>query len=337
MGLEIRLGDNFSNYRRFKDQTIDGVVGTGISIRGFLPIDSQSTRESLLGFEGKATLLDTQAVGLLPEISDLQVHFSVQKVFANQNQFMWITGKVQTKKTTAGHPDPWAQTSGAREDRTNPDWATTMCRLSNFTDLGLCSSLYPYNFDCLFPTHTYLVINVTVDIHDWINYHNTERFLTSMAPEESRTTLREWNTTSIRNQLGTFKIHGASTKPWAKVRDRPVPPTEEVAEAYGQVRYYADLNKDSKSDLASMDSYLSAHMTRTCVFQDFGEDEGPAQKGAWTLSLRPTCTGFTANITGKLSADVFQDTFKETGSVASALQALVTAIFSTTFYEMLPH
>jgi hypothetical protein len=64
----------FAEYAEAAKTTTEGIRDTGRSLRAFLPIPIQSTRESVLGYEGMATILDTRVVCVRPKVERLAIY-----------------------------------------------------------------------------------------------------------------------------------------------------------------------------------------------------------------------------------------------------------------------
>lgn len=174
-----------------------GTRDTGVSIRAFLPIASQATRESTLVFNGVATLLDSRVVCVRPSVSDVEVH--LQKWIIGS---LWAENSVPGLNKSAGKTDfnctytinamPGAGINDHFYDTTLPaDSAIALCpvKLDSF---GLASTLFPARGDV---PYAYLVISINGDPRSWLSSGTLE---SPLKPTEWKTgTSDEWITSSF--------------------------------------------------------------------------------------------------------------------------------------------
>ncbi|KAK4166954.1 hypothetical protein QBC43DRAFT_349765 [Cladorrhinum sp. PSN259] len=355
-----------------------GTRDTGVSIRAFLPIASQATREATLVFNGVATLLDSRVVCVRPSVSDVEVHLQkwiVGSLWA-ENSVPGLTksaGKANFNCTYTINSMPGAGINDHFYDTTLPtDSAIALCPVE-LDSFGLSSTLFPARGDV---PYKYLVININGDPRSWLSSGTLESPLKPL--EWKIGTSDEWITSTfvdpnferkddfplpqvslslctfdpqVRNMTITATRPSPAAEPsvsWNTTRRRYV--TDSVRRQLGTA------NRTSIFTLASPELETALHANsmpssipeagsavgvEECGLEDFGDKDSPPLFLCWscfnTFTSPPEINLPTGTLASNLAGDMLQDTLKETGgNIALALQGLITATFSTTYYDLLP-
>ncbi|KAK4457673.1 hypothetical protein QBC42DRAFT_300945 [Cladorrhinum samala] len=351
-----------------------GTRDTGVSIRAFLPIASQAKRESTLAFNGVATLLDTRVACVRPGVSDVKVHLHqwiVGSLWADSSVpgTNKSVGTAQFNCTYTINIPETTMDSYIYKAMEISDLAIALCRVDPF-NFALASTLFP---DIKALPNTYLVIDMGNDPRPWLSFGEQKTTLTPI-DKWRKGTSDEWITARFGNGYGrttrfsdpqisltlcTFDPQARNMRITA-TRQSPAPEPS-VSWNSTRRRYVTDsvrrqLDTSSNRTAAifnltspeleqsfhanSMPSGVAtastAYNLAQCALQDL-KYILPSVFLCWfCYSTYPNHGQGTA--VSKLASDVFQDTLRETGgNMALALQGMVTAMFSTAFYDLLPH
>ncbi|KAE9364718.1 hypothetical protein N431DRAFT_431530 [Stipitochalara longipes BDJ] len=66
----------FAEYHEDAPETPDGVSDTGLTLRAFVPLQSQQSRTQLKDYEGRATVLDSRVICMRPNLTSERAHVS---------------------------------------------------------------------------------------------------------------------------------------------------------------------------------------------------------------------------------------------------------------------
>ncbi|KAJ4203416.1 hypothetical protein FSOLCH5_007722 [Fusarium solani] len=368
----------------------DGVTDTGLSMRAFLPIDPQSSRELAIGYSGAATLLDTRVACMRPAFSKIKI-----QAFLFDS---WIAGSVWTKETvprlnTSTGMNGRVQHSpfncsfsvpsslGSSLDIAASEWPITICNIPfadefGNRDTGLVSEMLPIPpepYTQPFPGPMYLVINTTGTFDHWGLVNNAGGDLKIKKTVTDKT---EWTTLetdasglSFGMTLCSFSLevqdtnitatrpHGAAEAAASWIASLSMYDTRAIQEQLGGTNPILPRVERGIFELAKKASWLEP--PSMIVINDSYAESSPAPPadfsqimltafndlpggGGHSIDLFGTANNssdvleaceFCGMTMSRLHAAVFQGVIKDTGSAAWAIQALVTSLFSMSYYD----
>ncbi|KAF5565083.1 hypothetical protein FPHYL_4407 [Fusarium phyllophilum] len=166
----------------------DGVTDTGLSMRAFLPIDPQSSREAVISYSGMATVMDARVACMRPIFANVTVQ--------SYGIYRWIAGSVWTKlkvprmNTTLGmdgEVQPYPFNCSYSLDQGDPDSSLriSFCNVyftyeNGDRDTGIISDMEPIPPEphtASTPGGMYLIINTTGAHGDWNEVNNVGKNL----------------------------------------------------------------------------------------------------------------------------------------------------------------
>ncbi|KAF4958661.1 hypothetical protein FGADI_2209 [Fusarium gaditjirri] len=180
----------------------DGVTDTGLSMRAFLPIDPQSSREAVISYNGMATVMDSRVACMRPTFANVTVQ--------SYGIYRWIAGSVWTKlkvprmNTTSGmdgEVQPYPFNCSYSLDQGDPDSSLriSFCNVyfmdeNGDRDTGIISDMKPIPpepYTAPTPGGMYLIINTTGAHGDWNEVNNAGRNLRIETVAQDKS---EWTT-----------------------------------------------------------------------------------------------------------------------------------------------
>ncbi|KAL5316380.1 hypothetical protein ACEPPN_015425 [Leptodophora sp. 'Broadleaf-Isolate-01'] len=98
----------FAEYHEDPPETPDGVSDTGLTLRAFVPLQSQQSRAQLKEYEGRATVLDSRVVCMRPNLTGERIHVANNmfvfngtfKASFNASRLVYFTGGNGTNPLT---------------------------------------------------------------------------------------------------------------------------------------------------------------------------------------------------------------------------------------------
>ena len=342
----------------------DGVDDTGLSIRAFLPITPETSRDIVKNYTGMATLFDTRVVCMRPEVSEIQIEMSMIPGWSRLN----LTGRIGTNMTAprfhkTSQPngstlDPFNCTYAIRSPSMSAlystatyaelnEWPLALCGL-DMTEIGIISemsSLEPRGFN-----NAFIVVNTTAgfgDLRDttylnisfqeprgeWLILHTNDTrlsFTLSLCFSDVETqdaSIQAWRSTDSNIEAVSSWDHNTSTFD-------TFAPRRQLG---------ATVNKDTLTpsdrgifSLRAMSSWLKEEGPDNPKFtvpeQILNGVFADLPFGGHSVALCSFCWGPSSIINMEYSA-VFLDILKDTQSPALAIQAFLTTLIGMSYYD----
>jgi hypothetical protein len=343
----------------------DGVSDTGLSIRAFLPIGPEASRDLVKNYTGMATLFDTRTVCMRPEVSEIQVEALMYRLGSGPS--LNLVGRVGTNMTAprfnrtaradASTLNPFNCTYAIRPDSLNAlspssyakshDWPLVLCGLE-ITDTGIISEMDPLNLHGI-PT-AFLLINTTdafgdlassADLNvsfqeprgEWLILHTNDTQLSfSLTLCYQNIQTQDASIDAWRSTDGNIE----ATSRWDRITatfDTLAPRRQLGAIAPKETLTPSDRGIFTLRAKPSWDAMYGEVPTSTVPEQILNGVFASYPGSNRSMALCSYCTS-SANINTNIEyAAVFQDILKDAQSPALAIQALITTLIGMSYYD----
>ncbi|KAF6804895.1 hypothetical protein CSOJ01_09857 [Colletotrichum sojae] len=330
-GRGARLAETFAEYSR-EPAAVEGLDDTGPNVRAFLPMASQEARESLLEFRGRAWLMDSRVMCMRPELKDVRIC-----------NFFTLCGSVRLERSVAEAAGLGViKIDVFRDFRCPINQAWHICWNSSLTYYGMDTK-----WDLRYNHSHWLLGGISIELFfDTSTFWNlldiNGSWLTGPTTMQNSTSNGPWTQYASKNYIEQLNIQASSSKnrsepAYAWDVNRGDFNTSAVRRQLGAVKDVSSISPEDRQIL-SIDQ------------ESFGSSLAEARGGGarkmhkWGGSMtqewaRPLMANRETSNVGQLGSlfylRLFNDTIRETGSPARALQAIYFTVARVSYYNLM--